>query len=60
MKLKYRVIVTRSKSVVSIYQKLMLEKCDCCCCDYVLRVWSKEVESWEINVLSEKFSKCFR
>lgn len=51
-------MVTRSKKVVSICQELMPKKCDCSRGSCVLRVWSKEVESWDVKVWGEEISKC--
>lgn len=36
----------------------MLEETDCCGCDCVLRVWSKEVGSWKKKDWGEEISKC--
>lgn len=37
----------------------MLEEPDCCGCNCVLRVWSKEVGSREKKVWGEEISKCW-
>lgn len=44
--------------MVSICQELMPKKCDCSRGSCVLRVWSEEVESWDVKVWGEEISKC--